>query len=132
MVGRVALVNKVVSKKLGKEEKVVTGVMNFFYTELHSTLKECKHPHVFVKDFGTFTMRLRPVEGRIKHLLAFIRKARENKALPEELRNTYINGMRREVFYLLGVRRMIKTNKKEYKSLKYGKSIRETVDDIEG
>lgn len=136
MVGRVNLVNKLVAKKLSKDEKVVSSVNEFFYNELHNTLKECKHPHIFVKDLGTFTMRLRPVEGRIKLLLAYIRNTNKSETIPEHLRERYVTGMKREIRYLFEVRRLIKTNKKEYKRLKeHGKSIRsisETVDDSKG
>ena len=121
MIGRVELTNKLASRKLGIEEKKVESVMTFFYKELSEELTECRYPHIYVRDFGTFTMRLKPVENRIKSLLYLRRKLKwklSMKQIPKFLAEKYDMGIVREIFNLFRIRRMIKENKKQYKALR--------------
>ncbi len=118
MLGRVKLTNTLVSKSLQKDEKVVEAVMDFFYRELHAELRECNSPHVFVRDLGTFTLKINSVNTRLKKLWYLRKIAEENPNLSRRLKDRFINGMTREMFNLFRIRRMLKDYRKEYKELK--------------
>ena len=112
MLGRVALTNKLVSASLGIEENKVESVTSFFYQELERELKECQHPFIFVRGLGTFVINKRQVEHRIRDMIFQMRYNRRiGKKGP--LADQFMNGMRREVFYLFGIRRRLKNRWKE-------------------
>lgn len=123
MLGRVALTNKLVSASLGIEEKQVESVTDFFFQELERELKECNHPFIFVRGLGTFVINKRQLEHRIRDLIF---QMRYNKRIGKKgpLADRLMNGMRREVFYLFGIRRMIKNRWKEINQ--HGKNTNDT------
>lgn len=110
MLGRLTLINKIVAANLSLSEKEVESVNTFFFKELESEMTECNHPFIFVRGLGTFAINKRLLEKRIRFLLECIRLNRqeEREGKKNTKREIYIAGMRREIYFLLGVRRMIK------------------------
>ena len=132
MIGRVELTNKLTSRKLGIEEKKVESVMTFFYKELSEELIQCKYPHIYVRDLGTYTLKLRAVESRIKGLIYARKRLRWKlsvKKIPKFLAEKYDMGLVKEIFNLFRMRRMIKQNKQQRKTLR---DVPKIVDDIKG
>ena len=126
MLGRTVLINKLVAKDLGIDEKRVNNVMGFFYKELEKELVDCNHPFLYVKGLGTFGIALGSVERRILKLRKKINEQRkqEAKGIVYKYRQKMIDGMAREIFFLFGVRRMVKKQVADNKKLRdYGKSL---------
>ena len=68
MLGRVELTNKLVSQKLGIDEREVCKVMSFTYQELANEFQECTYPYLYVKDLGTFAILQKGVRNRLYRL----------------------------------------------------------------
>lgn len=119
MIGRATLINKLVAKKLGVDEKRVAKVSDFFWKELTSKLSEADEPHVYVRNLGTFTLKLKNIETRIRKYIRYYKLVKSNPEkygkrgpeLPKEIK--------KEIYNLLKIRRMIKNNRKERLALKY-------------
>ena len=128
MLGKVEFTNKIVSKNLGREEKEVASVMNFFFKELSLEFKECKNPYVYVKDLGTFGVNANSVGKRLKTLLNKRRWYLQNTSMSEtgfELPIKYITA---EIFELFRVRRMVKTRNKENQKLRREGKIKNDIE----
>lgn len=126
MLGRVTFTNKLVAKKLNIDESKVASVTDFFYKEFENELKECRYPYIYVKDLGTFGLHIKAIERRIIFLRLCIKneKDREARGVVYSKREKMILGMRREIFYMFGVRRMLKNRIKENRQLrKNGKNL---------
>ena len=125
MLGKPVLTNKIVAKRLNLEESKVSSVMDFFFKELNREVLECKHPYLYVKGLGTFTLCLKPVETRIKKMHWAInghKSALKQGAGPAN-RQSMLDGARREMFDLFSIRRMIKERKKLNRKLRDAKAL---------
>lgn len=123
MIGRVELTNKLVAQSTGVAEARVKNVVEFFYKELAQELEECNHNFLYVKNLGTFSMSLRPIEKRLRNIRFMIVHRRSPKFKDSEANQKIIESMVKEAFYLFSLRRRIKKNRLELKKLRNGKSI---------
>lgn len=126
MLGRVALTNKLVSKSIGVEERLVESVMDFCYKEWIKEFNECKHPYLYIQGLGTYGINSATVNKRIIKLLKVIRRERSKEArgLFYKHRTRLIEGCRREIFNLFEIRRKVRTLKRNNTKLrKHGKAI---------
>lgn len=123
MLGRVELTNKLVASKSKIDEKDVTSVMNFFYTELREVIEGCKHPYVYVRGLGTFSIKRAALNKRLFRLYR-AKQARGKDPQGGQLKA--LETIRTEMFTLFDVRRMLKNRVKINKKLKEdGKVIRD-------
>lgn len=132
MLGRTALTNKLVSKKLGIEEQKVESVVNFVFKELETEMKEMKNPTIYLRGLGTFGISPGSVDRRIIFLLKVIRKQEKAEANGHvyNKRAKMLLGMRREIFRLFEVRRLLKKRKAENKALTNGKNTNDTKGEL--
>lgn len=122
MLGKPVFTNKIVAKNLGIDESRVTKVTGFFYREFNQELKNCEHPFVFVRGLGTFAMNPKTIDGMIK---SYLSRKKYNKG------RNYDNGdtVKKGLFELFRIRRIIKNQLKENKRLK---NVGKTIHDCEG
>jgi hypothetical protein len=120
MLGRVALTNKLVSKSMGLEERLVESVMDFCYKEWATEFKDCKHPYLYVQGLGTYGVNLAKVNGRIVFLLGVMRRERdkESRGVFYKNRATMIEGIRKEIFNLFEIRRNVRALKRNNTKLR--------------
>lgn len=120
MLGRISLTNKIVSKQLSIDEKVVASVTDFIFKELNEELVRMEEPTVYVRGLGTFGINNRAVENRILFLIKCIRsqEQQEREGRFYNKRDSMIRGMKNEISRLFKIRRMLRNRKEELKSLK--------------
>ena len=124
MLGRLALTNKMVAQDLGKDEKVVESVTSFFFKEMEREMREANHPFLYVKGLGTFVLNKGLLERRIRYLLCKVHRNRrgELEGKVNIFRESFQTGMKREIYYLLQMRRRLKNQWKKNN----GKSLDDT------
>lgn len=136
MLGKPVFTNKIVAKNLGIDEKKVTDVMDFFFSELGKEIRECNHPFIYVRGLGTFTLKTSTIESRLRVNITRYRTLRKKR--PEErgrgtaTSQAFLDGARKEIFELFRIRRLIKGRRKENQKIKDAKKAGSTVHDIQG
>lgn len=116
MLGKLAFTNKIVAKNLGQKEERVTRVMSFFTEELNKELASCEHPFVYIKGLGTFTLSLGPIERKLRRMVGHYKKALSGKT-PKGYAGE-VGAIKRTLFELFAMRRLLKNKRKEIKILK--------------
>lgn len=130
MLGKFTFTNKIVAKNLNIDEDRINRVTSFFIQELNRELMGAEHPFVYVRGLGTFTLCLKPIENRLRWYLV------KRKEILEEskIRNCENNllGLRRCMFELFHIRRVLKAKKKERKRIKDEHCAGKNKNDIGG
>lgn len=120
MLGRVTFTNKLVSKSLNLDERLVDSVMDFCYKEWAKEFNECKHPYLYIQGLGTYGINLAKINSRIVFLLGVIRRERdkESRGVFYKNRATMIEGIRKEIFNLFEIRRNVRALKRNNTKLR--------------
>lgn len=131
MLGKLAFTNKIVAKHLGQDEARVTKVMDFFVRELNAELMRVDHAFVYVRGLGTFGLSLKPIETRIRHMWTAYRKALRGETAVRQsgIRNTEKSclALRQTLFELFAIRRLLKTKRRELKTLRDDRKVRRNI-----
>jgi len=127
MLGKPQFTNKIVSEKLDIPEETVSSVVTFFFDELYQEMGRARYPFIYVRDLGTFTLVIASIESHIKRYW----RARRNMlkmGTPWKYENKLL-ALRRELFILFEMRRLIKNQRNEIKKLR---NERKASDDNKG
>jgi len=116
MLGRFSNTNEIVARKLGIKEERVSKVMSFFVEELNQELKSCQHPFVYVRGLGTFTLVVSAIETRLRNTIHVYRHAKKDP--PSRKSEENLLSLRKTIFELFTIRRLIKNKRKELKTLR--------------
>lgn len=71
-------INKVVSKKLDIDEKVVKKVNSFYWNSAIKGMHSLENPSVFLRGLGTFYLPYRRTKKEILRLIGFLKWGKDN------------------------------------------------------
>lgn len=121
MLGKFVFTNKTVAKRLNVDENLVASVTNFFVQELDQELRRARHPFIYIRGLGTFTLVVGAIETRLRTVLKKYQEMRQNPGILKSDKNFV--GLQRLICELFTIRRVIKTRRKEMKLLKDARKI---------